>query len=79
LLASLFDLLGGREFWTDTVFELYGVAPKLTDYSCRFISSVISTFSSILLRERDCEALRRSFSFSRGVLELLIFSSLLAI
>ena len=33
----------------DFDLELYGVAPKLSDYSYRFISSVISTLSSILL------------------------------
>ena len=79
LVVSLCDLLGAREFCTETVLELYGVAPKFTDYSCRFISSVISTFNSILLRDFFYDACLLSFSFSIGVLELEIFSSLFAI
>ena len=51
--AAMLDSCGaltGTEFWTEDMplAEPRGVAPKFIDYSCRFISSVISMFSSIL-------------------------------
>ena len=64
----------------DMLFEeLYGVAPKLRDYSCLFISSVISTLSSILFLAFDFMALRWSLSLMTGELEFEIFSSLFTI
>ena len=53
--------------------------PKLIDCSCSFCSSVISKSSSILSLFDSYSFASLNFSFSIGVEELLIFSSLFAI
>jgi hypothetical protein len=59
--------------------SLIGVAPKRSPCSCCFYSSVISKSSSILPESWNyCSFLLR-FSFSKGLLELLICSALLVI
>lgn len=67
----------------DLALTLYGVAttPKLIDCSYFFISSVISKSSSILFLFLFFffSALLLSISFSIGLLELEIFSSLFSI